>query len=909
MRYSATDLANFLACRHLTRLDVAARSGLVEMPWAQDLGAEVLARRGEQHEASVLAELGARSWRIEDLSELRHDLEARAAATEDCLRRGVDVVYQGALLRRDRVGVPDFLVRAELLGGRDGYEVVDAKLARSAKARAVLQLAFYSRLLHETLGVEPVAMRLALGSGELTPFRVKDFAAYERQAHRLFRDFVAVEPVYPSPDTYPEPVEHCAVCRWQPVCAARRRTDDDLSLVAGMNARQRKALKTAGVATRRGLAALEAPPRLPRTGRESMARAHAQARLQVLGEDRGEWLWEFLELKRDGSGAPVADRGLLALPEPADGDLFFDIEGARYYTEDGKEFGLQYLFGIVDSADRDEEGRPRYHAFWAFDRAGERGAFEEVVDFMAERLARNPGAHVYHYNHYEPTALDHLAELHLTREDVLKKLMGRFATREDELDGLLRRRVFVDLYRVVRQGIRASVESYSLKRLEPLYRFVRGVELAEANERLITFEMSLDGGEAAAAAEARRVIQGYNEDDCRSTYSLRGWLEERRAELVTALGEQLPRPSFEADEEAKPDPEIRELRHALLEGLPEDPDRRTPEQRARALMADLLEFHRREDKPKWWRYFHLHGLTDEELLEAPDAIAGLEFDGIGEQVKRSVVHRYRFPAQEHDFRDGDSVEDPHSDRPWSIREIDDARGILTIPRSPARLDEPHPTALIEPGPQYRKTSHAESLRALARWILAAGDSQWPRRAAFDLLLRRRPNADGRGDGPLRQPGEDDEAAARRLAVGLESSYLPVQGPPGTGKTYKAARQIVDLVRAKKRVGVTANSHAVICNLLDEIARAAPKEGVVVRIGQKPGDDERSVNRAAAESGLLFKTNEAVRDALRAKSVDVVGGTTWVWTHPDLEGTLDALVVDEAGQMSLADGLACGLREA
>ncbi len=272
----------------------------------------------------------------------------------------------------------------------------------------------------------------------------------------------------------------------------QRWDDDDLSLIAGITARQRKVLKQSGIATRRGFAGLEEVPRFDRVNRQSMTKTHAQARLQVEGGDAKRILWEFVEPERAEDGNLAANRGLTALPPPSPGDLFFDIEGARYYSEDGKEYGLQYLFGIVDIADPDDDGRPRYHSFWSFDRRDEKRAFEEVVDFIVERRERHPGLHVYHYNHYEPTALDHLSELHETREEVIGRLMGRFATREAEVDDLLRGRVFVDLYRIIRQGIRASVESYSLKRLEPLFGFDRQVELKDVNERMVEFEVALD---------------------------------------------------------------------------------------------------------------------------------------------------------------------------------------------------------------------------------------------------------------------------------------------------------------------------------------------------------------------------------------------------------------------------------
>jgi hypothetical protein len=119
-------------------------------------------------------------------------------------------------------GRPDFLVRADLLPAPDGeprpggihYEVVDAKLARSAKARAVLQ---------ET---EPRWMHLALGDGEFASFKVSEFAAYERQTRRLLEGTIGEEP---AAEVYPEPVEHCAICRWRDMCRERRRLDDDLA--------------------------------------------------------------------------------------------------------------------------------------------------------------------------------------------------------------------------------------------------------------------------------------------------------------------------------------------------------------------------------------------------------------------------------------------------------------------------------------------------------------------------------------------------------------------------------------------------------------------------------------------------------------------------------------------------------
>ena len=620
LRLSASDVANFVACQHRTRLDLLAARGALRRVREFDVGFQDLVKRGEVHELTVLDTFRADGRSITEISQ-RPDADAEAAqATLDAIRSGTDVIYQGVLLGGSPgggtalLGRPDFLVRADLLAAPDGeprpdelhYEVVDAKLARTAKARAVAQTAFYSQLLAALQGVPPRWMHLALGRGGLTSLKVGDYAAYERQARRALGTFIAAGTGHnPPADPYPEPVEHCVICRWDDLCKDRRRRDDDLSLVAGITKDQRRTLKTAGVSTRRGLASLDVLPGGNGVSRQSLEGARLQARLQVASEDEGRTRYEVLDPERDVAGELLTNRGLLALPESASGDLFFDIEGARYYSEDGKEFGLQYLFGVVDTADTDSLGRPRYTQIWAFDRGGEKRAFEELVDFITERRRRHPGLHVYHYNHYEPTSVDHLTELHGTRQEAVGRLMGRFATREDEVDDLFRRGVFVDLYRVVRQGVRAGVESYSIKRLEPLVGYDRQMDLRQATESLIAFEASLEDQTAQDAEETKRVVAAYNEDDCRATLALRDWLEQRRAELAVRLGQDLPRPAAVEEPESTEDPEVTRIHSALLAGLPADASERTEEQTAKALLADLLDWHRREAKPAWWRYFQV----------------------------------------------------------------------------------------------------------------------------------------------------------------------------------------------------------------------------------------------------------------------------------------------------------------
>jgi predicted RecB family nuclease len=904
--FSATDLVGFLACDHLLSLELAGLARLVQRPVRPDTELDVMQERGLQHEQRFLADLQAAGRRVTRIEtddtpgNWGDQLRLAATETEAAIRRGDDVVYQATFFDGRWLGYADFLLRVETPSdlGSWSYEIVDTKLARHTKASALLQICSYVDHLARIQGREPEWMHVALGGSGRTVerHRVGDFMAYYRLVKRRFEERVAqTVAAYPPKDTYPEPVEHCDVCRWEEICSARRRADDDLSLVAGIATRQRRALKERDIPTRRGLGALELPlaPPLEDTRPQMLERLQKQARLQVKGEAAGRTLYELIDPSRLKDGSLEPDRGLLMLPEPRPGDLFFDIEGDPF-AFDG---GVDYLFGVLEPGLPDAGGNTTFHAFWARDDSGrvtldaEKRAFERLMDLFMARLAKDPGLHIYHYASYERSALT--------------RLMGRHGTREDEVDRLLRGRVLVDLYRTVRQGVRASVESYSIKRLEPLYGLNRTVDLRDAGASIAAFEGWLQvGGESGHDDAALRRIEGYNRDDVVSTLRLRDWLEGRRAELAGTIGTPLPRPGPESGEAREELSEflarVEAVATRLTDGVPADEHERSPEQHARWLLAQLLSWHRREEKAFWWRYFLLmKELTDDERIAEREPIGGLDYEGVVEQVKRSYVHRYRFPPQEHAIREGLEVDDPATGKPaGTVVSVDDATGTLLLRRaitSPA----PHPTSVVACD-TVSTDEQRKSLLRLGEWVADHGiDAEGPCRAARDLLRRRPPRAGQLEGTALQAVAEDPVVAAVRAVMALDESTLPIQGPPGSGKTYTGAQMVLALVAAGRKVGVTANSHKVIGHLLDEIATEAAERGVAVRIGQKPENGGDCTCRTARP----FRSNPELLAALQGGELDVVGGTAWVWSRAEFGGTLDVLVVDEAGQISLANAIA------
>jgi uncharacterized protein len=903
--YAATDLVAFLACEHLTELERAAMGGLVERPMRADPELDIIRKRGFEHERRYLADLQGEGRRVVSI-ELDGSIEdggdrLRTAAdkTIKAMASGADVVYQATFFDGTWRGHADFLLRVDdptrpSVWGPYHYEVADTKLARHVKASAVLQICSYVDQLERIQGVRPEWMHVALGGSARTveKLRVDDYMAYYRSARDRFLEAVAGDrpAAFPPPDTYPEPVDHCDVCRWAAECAERRRDDDHLSLVAGITGRQRRALAERGITTLEALGDLELPltPRLEGTSEGALTRVREQARVQLEGRRQRHLRYELL-LPPPGEGYE-AERGLASLPPPSPGDLFFDIEGDPYAFDDG----LDYLFGVLDV-----EGR--FEAIWSRDDAGEftlqgeRAAFERLIDLLMARLEADPSMHIYHYAPYEPTAL--------------KRLMGRYGTREAEVDRLLREGVLVDLLRAVRQSVRASVESYSIKRMEAFYGFVREVDLRDAGSSVVAFETWLELGEGERPeTDILDRIERYNRDDVVSNARLRDWLEARREEIV-ATGIDVPRPS----PRETPLPEDVTETQARVEALagrladpdyvPGDGDERPPGVHARWLLAQLLSWHRREDKAMWWDFHRLMDLTPDQLVDESEPIGLLEPVGpLDEEVKGKQTWRYAFPPQDFDLTR--EVYDPAQkqarpdDSPfhWDAGDVighDVASGTVDLRRDTSK---PHPRAIV-PLPWVRTKAHQERLIEIGDWVADNGiEGPGPYRAIRELLLGLAPRAGQQPGEPLSRAGESDLQAARRLVLALDHSTLAIQGPPGSGKTYSGARMISTLLAAGKRVGITGTSHKVIGNLLAEVLRAAENDGLEVlpvQHGQPHQllDDDRVVRAKDADD---------VRHRLADGRSNLAAGTSWLWASSKVAECLDVLFVDEAGQISLAN---------
>jgi predicted RecB family nuclease len=856
--HAAADLNAFLGCSHAAALNLQKLQYPESLPArAEDDEAAVLIQdAGHAHEAAYLTQLHG----VTDVVEVASspDLHTRVEATVEAMRAGAPIIYQGAFLDTPWHGYSDFLRRVEVSSalGSWSYEVIDTKLARTASPKFVLQLGLYSDMIEKVQGVKPRAMHLVLGDGREESFRTAEFRHTLDAAKERYLGFIANG----AKGSVPEPCSTCSMCGWREHCAAEWEAQDHLSRVAGIQKSQIVKLRAAGIDTMARLAAVPADQRVPRLAVLTFERLQAQAALQVARRD-GQPVVELLAVE--------PNRGFARMPRPDPADLFFDLEGDPLHPD-----GLEYLWGVHF---RDGQGNTAFRHVWAHDRAAERLAFEEMVDWFTNHIADHPTAHIYHYAPYEVT--------------VLRRLSTAFASREAEVDALLRAEKFVDLYAVARAAVRTSEPDLSLKTLEIFFAEKRDQNVTKADQSIVEYHRWRSTGDVA-------ILDGildYNRVDCENTEGLRDWLLANRPDLAwwTKPG---PLPDPERSEEARAHEELlARLRNAVREGAG------FLSERSRELVAHLIDFHGRADKPAFWAIYDRCERDQDELIDENECIGGIR-PARGEWLRRekqSTVARYAFPDQDTKLKEGDAVlHAPSRMALGKIFAIDRDAGWVEVKRK-LKIDEEFPDGgSIMPAWPIDTSDLAAAVARVAAAFAAGRQDAY--RAIVDLLERRAPRLAGWDGGPLVREGEPLIEAITSRALALDQSTLFIQGPPGTGKTHSSAHVICALLKAGKRIGISSNSHKAINNLLAKVETVAREMNLVI-------DGAKKVTAGSSDTYLNGSMIVDVTDAkvIEQTSPQLVAGTAWLFAREKLDQSFDYLFVDEAGQVSLGHMVAMG----
>ncbi|KHL01004.1 TM0106 family RecB-like putative nuclease [Sinomonas humi] len=920
--FSASDIVTAAKCEFALLRQLDEKLGLVPRLVVSDPMRERAAVLGDRHEQSILEEFrrkygpwsSGREGGVAEIAEAtameRTILEAKHAESLEALRSGADVVYQAGFFDGHFHGRSDFLVRQA--DGR--YQVFDTKLARHAKVEALLQLAAYGEQLAQAGFPPSDEVALILGTGEQASFSLPDLLPAYRERRRRVTDLTAAHLALGAPAQWDSP--HLAACGRCEYCTVQVAEHRDVLLVAGMNLARRKKLGSCGIRTIDELAAIPEPSDDP-----TLARLRDQARFQtgleagdggVLAPAHGDEPAHEVRFK------VLPQHTIGALPPSDAGDVYFDFEGDPLWQDSTTGlWGIEYLFGVLEPAADDDA--PRFRPFLAHTLAEEKAAFLAFVEYIEERRARRPRMHVYHYASYEKTALRRLSQRHAAAEGII--------------DQWLREGLLVDLYETVRHSIRISERSYSIKKLEPLY---MGSDLRTAELQSAAGSVQMYAAFCAARAdgddvEAKRLIDlilEYNQDDCVSTLRLDRWLR--------GLASLRPGARSLTREDVEPPilPDLEPAERPLLEYLSGRGSDGTEagtqdaqegaDDTAIALLAAAVRFYPRERKSYWWSHFDRLERPLAELEAVRDAFVVREAQVLDDWKpdKQTWARTVRLKGQiapGSDFR---------TSRKW-FREFSqplpaplqptDAQGlgrngiagtvllsvgsdgvddVLDIFEKTRKGMEPYaqfPVALTEdPPPDSKSIEAAQRELAVRAAETLPGMLEQP---SVDLLRRISPRT--RNGAALPRAAEAAELsstveAAVRL---LDRSYLAVQGPPGSGKTFVASQVIERLVASGWKVGVVGNSHAVVENVLCRAVEA----GV-------PADRVAKKLKDGADPGTQVPWNhvgdKAVAALLGLPGGCLVGGTAWTMTGSSVPaGSLDLLVVDEAGQFSLANTIA------
>ena len=942
--FSASDLVTASECEYRTLRILDEKLGRTPRPgFAKDEMLKRAAALGDEFERKILHEYVAKygEWETATGTGVKQveggqltwaGLTAKREETLEALRIGADVVFQATFFDGTFVGFADFLVRQD-----DGsYAVYDTKLARHAKVSALLQLAAYGDQLNKYgIPVSPITS-LKLGDRSESQHPMSELLPVFRERRDNFLALVRAHRAQPTTVTWLQNgIGYCGRCDY---CAEQVRSTGDLLLVNGMTGSQRRKLLAQGINTIHALADIPAT-----AVKGPLVRLRDQARMQLDLEPNVKTVTASADTDH---AHPVSYKVLdtvSTLPAPSPGDIFFDFEGDPLWQDPVTErWGLEYLFGSIEASPPDAPSSlaEKFVPFWAHSRAEERQAFLNFVAYVEARRGVHADMHVYHYAPYEKSALRNLAILH-----------GDKAA-EDTVDSWLRTGLLVDLLDTVRQSVRISESSYSIKKLEPFYMPTGRVgDVTSAGASVVAYAdyctardagLAGDSAEAAKAAEILASISAYNEYDCLSTLRLRNWLIEIKAARVVPSWAEGSGKLLKA-EDIKPltssyEPSAGELKlDAYIAGLQahDASHKLTNDENAIAMVSAAASYHRREDKQFWWGHFDRLEKGPDSWAEERNMLVIQRVEELEDWAKATPRARTETrtlkltgtATEGSDFRPGtswfgmfdvplpaglgeDSPSPLQRDGLFNITVEEDVSAPATSDLTTLVVQEKsttkvpayhqHPLALTPNKPIATK-SIREALAELANTV-GSNLPHLPTHPGIEILRKAKPRMASSGTLPSAVVPSDglgvqqhDYIGAITVAVqDLDYSYLAVQGPPGTGKTHVGSHVIANLMKLGWKIGVVGQSHAVVENML---RAAISKAGV---------DPEKVGKKLAVPHEVPWHTTDEKQfgKLLGSEEGALIGGTAWTMTGANVPpGSLDLLVIDEAGQYSLANTLA------
>ena len=863
--YSPSMLKSYLSCKYTIFNEVNEKKlnlKKIELSKNDQLRLE----KGNIHEKEYLKELKKKYKKVIDLKNSKLSKEEKVPKTIQAMKEGWEVIHGGYLKRDNWRGEFDFLIINKDLKSKFGdysYEVIDTKNSNKPKPDHIIQLGMYTYMLEETQGVLPKRFTIVLKDMVREDVQVNQVNEFFK-THRInYEKFVknGIDKITP------EKCNFCQICSWKEECEKLWIKEDNLNQIGGLTKVHLKKLLELKIDTATKLSKQDPKKSIKGFKPEISFRLITQAKLQKEFEKSQKPIFENNPLNLIGK------KGFNLLPEPSACDLYFDIESVEDHTYPG---GLEYLFGIYYV----ENEKEKFEAFWAHNKKEEKQNVVNFFKFTKSHFKKYPSAKIYHYGSYEITALLKLTSLH--------------SINGIDYDNFLRLEKFVNLLNVNKQGLFLSESSYSLKNVEKFYEFKREGDVQKGDVSQDYYSEWIETQDQKYLDE----IESYNKQDCHSTYQLHKWLLKIKPEETSW---------FQTHENQEEEAELKDWEADILNYQKKVEKGKFQNASIKQLIFDIIGFYNRENKPSWREFFERKLKSDEELIEDPECIGGMELNSKPTQDKRSLIYSYKFEEQDFKLKRTKRViiannqDLEQKDNAGTIVDIDYQKKEVLLRRGVASGILPE---FLSIGPE-KPRPNSKLISNTYKFIDSLLKKEKKYNALTSFLEKKIPEIDGIKSGDKIIKSDDFLKEIPKIISNLKNSYIYIQGPPGTGKTHQAANTIIELLKENKKIGITGLSHKVIHNLLERIEKLAIKKKFAFS-GYKRGtlSDEETVF-----DGEYIKTYE--KDPVFMTAIDdkntgnIFAGTKFHFASSFYDEKIDYLFIDEAGQVSIADLISIG----
>ncbi len=863
--YSPTMLTRYINCKHIISNEFHEKP-LKLIKNKRTITDSLRMEKGLEHEALYFKELKKKYSKVKDIKSLKKlSIKEKIKETIKSLKEGYELIYGGWLQSDEWIGELDFLEINKNLKSNLGdysYEISDTKNTSKVKGINIYQLGIYVDLLKKVQGVIPKYFYFVLKDYEKQKIRlseVYDTYLYHKNSYEKFLSNDIKK-------TVPEKCSYCNFCDWSEHCQTEWESKRHVNQVLGNSRKDCQKFLSFRIKTIDDIAKLDPKKSIDGLREEIKIKRIEQAKLQLEAEKEG-----IIKFKYNEENFAL-NKGFNLLPEPTSNDLFFDLEGVQDYVYQGK---LEYLFGLY----YEEKNEFFFKPFWAHNREEEKQSLIQFFQFIKKHFEKYPQSKIYHYAPYEITALERLTSIH--------KVHGV------DYDHYLNLGKFVDLFRVVKQGIYVSQKSYSIKDIEKYYDFKRTGDILKGDVSEEFYIQWMQNGDQQLLDK----IEEYNKQDCLSTFRLRKWLLRIKPKQTRW---------FVPEKEKM---ELRPFEETLLEYQEKFKNSKLKDNKVLRLLSDIIGFYSREQKPQWRQHFDRKDLSNSDLIDDREVIANMKLTSIF-QDKRSFVYKYIFPEQEYKLKEGrtciiaNNTDPERSDYAGKIQELDQIKRSLLLRKGISKEEKKLPRTLSI-GEKVMEHARFENLN---KNIYKFCDNVLEKKEGYgaikDFINRNTPQIKEIKKGEKIITTGNFEIEIPKIILNLQNSYLYLQGPPGSGKTYQASNAIVELLKKNKKVAITANSHKVIHNLLERVENLANKQKFFFK-GLKMGNFD---NEDTFYDGKLIKTDKNEKNyinALKKSEVLLYAGTKYHLSQWYYQNKLDYLFVDEASQISVADLVALG----